>query len=37
MLTPGDVAETLLWILTQPNHVQIDDVGIHNAVNPWNA
>jgi NADP-dependent 3-hydroxy acid dehydrogenase YdfG len=37
MLAPSDVADTLLWILAQPDRVQIDDIGIHNAVNPWNA
>jgi NADP-dependent 3-hydroxy acid dehydrogenase YdfG len=35
MLSPGDIADTLLWILAQPDRVQIDDIGIHNAVNPW--
>jgi NADP-dependent 3-hydroxy acid dehydrogenase YdfG len=37
MLAPSDVADTLLWVLAQPDRVQIDDVGIHNAVNPWTA
>jgi NADP-dependent 3-hydroxy acid dehydrogenase YdfG len=35
MLTPDDVANTLMWILGQPDHVQIDEVIVSNAVNPW--
>lgn len=35
MLTPDDVADTLMWILGQPDHVQIDEVVVDNAVNPW--
>ena len=35
MLTPSDVADTLLWILSQPDRVQVDDVVINNATNPW--
>ena len=37
MLAVRDVADALMWILAQPDRVQIDDIGIHNAVNPWNA
>ena len=35
MLTADDVAQATLWMLTQPDHVQINDVEINNAVNPW--
>jgi NADP-dependent 3-hydroxy acid dehydrogenase YdfG len=35
MLSPDDVANTLMWILGQPDHVQIDEVIVSNAVNPW--
>ena len=35
MLDPTDVARTAVWVLTQPDHVRIDDVDILNADNPW--
>lgn len=35
MLTPDDVANALMWMLTQPEHVQIDEVVLNNAVSPW--
>jgi NADP-dependent 3-hydroxy acid dehydrogenase YdfG len=35
MLTPEDVANTLVWVLGQPDRVQIDEVIIGNARNPW--
>lgn len=35
MLTSDDVANTLMWILNQPDHVQIDEVVVNNAVSPW--
>ena len=35
MLTADDVAQATLWMLTQPDHVQINDIEINNAVNPW--
>jgi NADP-dependent 3-hydroxy acid dehydrogenase YdfG len=35
MMTPGDVAHTLTWLLTQPDHVQIDEIVLRNATNPW--
>ncbi len=37
MLTPEDVANTLIWILGQPDRVQIDEVIISNAHNPWQS
>ena len=37
MLTPEDVANTLIWILGQPDRVQIDEVILNNARNPWQA
>lgn len=35
MMTPDDVAQTLTWMLTQPDHVQIDEVILRNATSPW--
>jgi NADP-dependent 3-hydroxy acid dehydrogenase YdfG len=35
MLHPDDVARAALWVLTQPDHVRIDDVDILDADNPW--
>lgn len=35
MMTPDDVANTLLWTLTQPDHLRIDEVVLRNATNPW--
>ncbi|MGH9132478.1 MAG: SDR family oxidoreductase [Ilumatobacteraceae bacterium] len=35
MLTPDDVADALMWILTQPDHLQIDDLVLNNATSPW--
>ena len=35
MMTPDDVARTLMWTLTQPDHVQIDEVVLRNATSPW--
>jgi NADP-dependent 3-hydroxy acid dehydrogenase YdfG len=37
MLHPDDVARAALSVLTQPAHVRIDDVVIHNADNPWRS
>jgi NADP-dependent 3-hydroxy acid dehydrogenase YdfG len=37
MLTPEDVANTMVWMLTRPDHVQIDEVVIQNARSPWQA
>jgi len=35
MMTPDDVARTLVWTLTQPDHLQIDEVVLRNATSPW--
>ena len=35
MMTAADVAEAMLWMLTRPDHVQIGEVVVHNARNPW--
>lgn len=35
MLHPDDVARTMLWILEQPDHVQIGEVVVLNGTNPW--
>jgi short-subunit dehydrogenase len=35
MMTPDDVARALTWMLTQPDHVQIDEVILRNAASPW--
>lgn len=35
MLTPDDVARTLVWTLTQPDHLQIDEVVLRSTTSPW--
>jgi NADP-dependent 3-hydroxy acid dehydrogenase YdfG len=35
MLAPSDVGDTLMWILSRPDRVQVDDVVVRNATNPW--
>jgi NADP-dependent 3-hydroxy acid dehydrogenase YdfG len=35
MMTPDDVARTLVWVLTQPDHLQIDETVLRNATSPW--
>jgi NADP-dependent 3-hydroxy acid dehydrogenase YdfG len=35
MMNPDDVARTLVWTLTQPDHLQIDEVVLRNTTNPW--
>jgi NADP-dependent 3-hydroxy acid dehydrogenase YdfG len=35
MMTPDDVARALVWMLTQPDHVQIDEVVLRNTTSPW--
>lgn len=37
MMTPDDVARTLAWVLTQPDHVQVDEVMLHNTASPWQS
>ncbi len=37
MLNTDDVARTVLWVLTQPDHVRIDEVDIVTADNPWGS
>jgi 3-oxoacyl-[acyl-carrier protein] reductase len=35
MMTADDVAQAMLWMLTRPDHVQIGELVVHNARNPW--
>ncbi len=35
MLTPVDVARAALWVLDQPDHVQIGEMVIGHGRNPW--
>jgi NADP-dependent 3-hydroxy acid dehydrogenase YdfG len=37
MMSPDDVARTLRWILTQPEHLRIDEVVLRNTTNPWSV
>ena len=37
MLAAEDVAGTTLWMLTRPEHVQIDEIVVHNARHPWHV
>lgn len=37
MLTPDDVADTLVWVLSRPEHVQIGEVVVGNAASPWDV
>ena len=37
MLTPDDVADTLEWVLSRPEHVQIGEVIVGNAASPWDV
>lgn len=37
MLAPQDVAEAVVWMLTQPEHVHVSEVLLDNARNPWSA
>ncbi len=35
MLSPDDVAQAMLWMLTRPDHVRIDEVVVQNSRSPW--
>ena len=35
MIKPGEVAEAVCWVLTQPERLQIDEVVIKTHRNPW--
>jgi 3-oxoacyl-[acyl-carrier protein] reductase len=37
MLAPQDVAEAVVWMLTQPEHVHVTEVLLGNARNPWST
>jgi NAD(P)-dependent dehydrogenase (short-subunit alcohol dehydrogenase family) len=37
MLAPADVAAALLWLLTQPDHVHVPELVVHNAASPWGS
>jgi NADP-dependent 3-hydroxy acid dehydrogenase YdfG len=35
MMTPGDVAQTIMWMLSRPDHIHIRELEMHNTQSPW--
>ncbi|HEY8546657.1 MAG TPA: SDR family oxidoreductase [Acidimicrobiales bacterium] len=35
MMTPDDVARALVWVLSQPDHLQVDALVLRNTTSPW--
>lgn len=35
MMDPEDIAQAVIWLLTQPDNVQIDEITVNNYRSPW--
>ncbi len=35
MMTPDDIAQAIVWMLSRPDHIHISELLVHNTLSPW--